>query len=188
LGTICQLVHIDRTDKIAVATETAALACPISAFGLVFVPASGTLATCSSFGASEAQDMGLFRFVGEVVDVFAIFPQGHALIVVATIILIAHAVRIADEEASHLMLNTEVNHLARGLMPHITDTSFSTSGKLVLGTLQFLPTTGILLAVGLLLGDLAQMHGTLPLQGTDTTPSDDHGLVGVGGDGGKVVK
>jgi len=40
----------------------------------VFIPAYRTLATCSSFGASEAHDVGLLGFVGEVVDVFAVLP------------------------------------------------------------------------------------------------------------------
>src|SRR5712671_1313926 len=105
-------MHIDRTNKITVADKATLLTVPNPAFGLVLVSTSGTLATCSSFGASEAQDAGLFRFVGQIVTILAVFPQGHALIVVTAIIAVTDAVRIADEETSHLVLNTEVYHLA----------------------------------------------------------------------------
>ena len=124
-------MHIDRTDKIAVTSETADLACPISAFGLLLMPTSGTLTRGSSFRASKARDMSLFRFVGEIVDILAVFPQSHALIVVSAIVTVAHAMRIADEERSHLLLNTEVDDLASGFVPTITDTSFDASALLI---------------------------------------------------------
>ena len=102
-------MHIDRANKVTVVCESAGAACPSSAFGLVFVPAAGTPARCSSFGASEAQDAGLFRFVGQVVDVLAVLPQGHALVVVPAGVTVAHAVRVADEERADLVLDTEVD-------------------------------------------------------------------------------
>ena len=71
-------MHIDRADEITMAREPASAAGPISAFGLLFMPASGTLATCSSFGAGEARDVSLFRFVGEIVDI--LFFRTHASI------------------------------------------------------------------------------------------------------------
>src|SRR5712692_7542027 len=149
----------------------------------MLLPTSGTLATCSSFRASEAQDAGLFRFVGKVVNVFAILPQGHALIMVPTTITVAYAVRVADEETSHLVLNTEVNHLTGGFVPHIADTAFRAPTYFILGTLQLLPATGILLAVSLRLRQLAHMLVALPLETADTTSSDNHGLACIGGDG-----
>jgi len=181
-------MHIDRTNKITVADKATLLTAPNPAFGLVFVSTSGTLATCSSFGASEAQDAGSFRFVSEIVDVFAILPQSHALIMVAAIITIAHAMRIADKEASHLMLNAEVSHLSRGLVSHVTDTPFRAMAHLVLGALQLPPTTRILLAVGLLLSDGSEAHRALPLEATDTTPCDNHRLACISRDGGQMVK
>ena len=107
-------MHIDRTNQVTMTCEPALLAVPNPAFGFVLMPTSGTLATCSSFGASEARDVSLFRFVGEIIDVFAILPQGHALIVVSAVIPIAHAMRIADEQHSDLVLNTKVNDLLQG--------------------------------------------------------------------------
>ncbi len=69
--TKCQLMHIDRTNKITVAREPTLLAVPNPTFGFVLMPTAGTLATCSSFGASEAQDAGLFCLVSEIVDILS---------------------------------------------------------------------------------------------------------------------
>ncbi len=158
-------------------------ACPISAFGLLFMPTARTLATGSSFGASEARDVSLFRFVTQIVNIFAVFPQRHALIVVATSITSADTVRIADEEASYLMLNTEINHPSRGFVSHVPNTSFRTSAYCMLGMLQLLPTTGIFLATGLLPGNLAQSLMALPLEATNAPSSDDQCLACVRADG-----
>jgi len=108
------------------------------------------------------------------------------LIVVTAIIAVTDTVRIADEETSHLVLNTEVYHLAGGFVPHISDTAFRAPTYFILGTLQLLPATGILLAVSLRLRQLAHMLVALPLETADTTPGDNHGLACVRADGGKV--
>ena len=75
-------MHIDRADEVAVAAKPAAAARSSSAFGLVLVPAARTPDAGPSFGAGEAQGAGLLGFMGEVVDVFAVFPHGHATVVV----------------------------------------------------------------------------------------------------------
>ena len=103
----CILMHIDRTHEITVAHESAGAAGPISSFGLVTMPTSGTPARCASFGAGEALYVGLVAFMGEVVDVLAIFPQGHALIVVSAAVLLTDTMRIADEEAPDLVFHPQ---------------------------------------------------------------------------------
>ena len=168
MSTECILMHIDRTHEITVALETAGAADPISAFGLVFMPAYRTPATGSSFGAGEAHDVGLFRFVREVVDILAIFPQGHPLVVMPALILIAHAMWVADEERTGVVLNAKVDNLPGGFMARITDTTLSPTTLLVLGALQLLPSARILLATGLLPGDFAKLLIALPFEGTDT--------------------
>jgi hypothetical protein len=77
----CKWMHIDGANQVAVAREAALSARPISAVGLVTMPAAGTPAAGSSFGAGEAQDAGMLVFVGEVVDVTAVLPLRHAAIV-----------------------------------------------------------------------------------------------------------
>jgi hypothetical protein len=161
-------------------------ACPISAFGLLFMPTARTLATCSSFGASEARDVGLFRFVTQIVDITAILPQRHTLIVMPAVIPIAHPARIANEERSDFIGDTKINDLTGGSMPRITNTPNSPLTDLILGTLQLFPATGILLASGLLLGKLSQLLSPLPFERTDTTACDDQGPLGIRRDSRKV--
>src|SRR6266566_5967510 len=117
-------MHIDRADQIAVAGEAAGAADPVSAPGLLSMPTAGTLATCSSFRASRARDVSLFGFVGEILDVFAIFPQRHALIVVSALVRLSDAMRIANEDRPDLVVNTKVNHVPSGLMACITNSRF----------------------------------------------------------------
>ena len=159
---------------------------PISAFGLVFVPTCRTLARGSSFGASEAHDMGGFGLVREIGDIFAIFPQGHALIVVSATLLVTHPMRIANEERSNVVLHTEVDHLASGFVPQISNAALCSSALLVLRTLQPLPTTRRLLASRLLLGNLAQLLLALSFERANATPGHDEGFAGRGGDSCKV--
>src|SRR2546423_11506174 len=95
--------------------------------------------------------MSRFRFVGEIVDILAIIPASQTLMVMAAMVAIAHTVRIADEESTHVVvLNTEVDHLAGSLVSLVTDTPLCPSALLVFRALQFLPATGIFLAPGLI--------------------------------------
>jgi len=169
-------MHIDTADQISVSRKSALFAMPLPIFRLVLMSTSGTLARCSSFGASEAQDMGLVAFVGEVGDITTIFPQGHALVVMSPVVAATNAMRIADEERTDLVVNTEVDDLSCRFMAHITDTSFRASALLVLGTLQFLPASRVLLALGLLLGDLAQVLVAPSLERSNTAPRDNQRL------------
>ena len=88
------LMHIDRTNEITVASETAGAAHPISSLGLVSMSTYRTPARCSSFGAGEAHDAGYFGLVGEIVDVASVFPQGYMLVVMTSLVLPPHAVRV----------------------------------------------------------------------------------------------
>ncbi len=67
-------MHIHRSNKVTVSGKATSFTCPISSFGLVFLSTCRTLAARSSFRASEAHDVSLFGFVGQVIDVFPIFP------------------------------------------------------------------------------------------------------------------
>ncbi len=144
------------------------------------MPTARTLARGPSFGASEARDVSLFGFVAEIVNILAIFPQRHALIVVSAIVVGAHAMRMADEERSNLLLHTEVDYLACGFVPQITDAPLCTTALLVFRPLQLLPSARILLAAGLLFGKLSQVSVALPFERADTPPGHDHGSTGIG--------
>jgi hypothetical protein len=175
-------MHIERTDEITVSGEPASTAYPISSFGLVFLPTARTLAACSLFGAREARDVSLFGFVGEIVDVFAILPQSHTLIMMSAVIPMADTMRIADEEGSDFVGDTEIDDFPGSFMTMVTNTSSGSLANFVLGPLQLLPATGILLATGLLFGKLSKLFVALMFERTDTTPCDDQGLLGIGGD------
>jgi hypothetical protein len=162
------MMHIDRTYQVTMTCEPAGEARPISPSGLVAMPAARTPAAGSSFGAGEARDAGLLGFVHEVGDVLAIFPQRHPLVMIPPARTVAHAVGVADEEASHLLIDAEVDDLPGSLMAKITHTPLRSAADLVLGALQFFPAAGGLLTPGLLLGELAELLAPLPLEGTDT--------------------
>jgi len=179
-------MHIDRTDQVPVPGKLALAAYPISAFGFVFVPTSRTPARCSSFGAGEAHDVSSLAFVGQIINILAIFPQGHALIVVPAFVLIADPMRIANEEGADLLLNAEVDHLAGGFVPQVTNSPLGSAALFIFGVLQSLPTPGVLLATGLLLCDLPKLLRPLAFDRTDPSPRDDHGLARVRRDGCQV--
>jgi hypothetical protein len=97
-------VHIDTADNVSMTCEATFSACPISSFGLVPMPTYRTLAACSSFGASEALDVSGFRFMDEIVNVLAIFPQRHALVMVSPTLTVTDTVGIANEERAKFMV------------------------------------------------------------------------------------
>ena len=179
-------MHIDRADEIAVARKAAGAARPSSSLGLVGVPASGTPTACASFGAGRARDAGLLGFVREVANVTAVFPERHALVMMASFILPSDAVRVADEEASDLVLDAKINHLAGGLMPQVAHAPLSPPAHFVLGPLQLLKVSGALLAARLLFGDLSELPTSLPLQRADAAPGHDQRFAGVRGHGSQV--
>ena len=139
MGAECIKMHIDRANEIAMASKSTGSTDPISSLGLVCMPTYRTPAAGSSFGAGEAHDVGLFCFMGQVVDVFAVFPLRHALVVVSAPAFPANTMRVADEERSHLVLDAEVDHPPRGFMTQITDTALAPAADLVPGALQLLP-------------------------------------------------
>ncbi len=180
------LMHIDRTDEIAVAAKPAATADPSSSFGFVLMLASGTPAASASFGAGRAQDASLFAFVHEVIKVFAVFPLRHATIVVTATIAGAHAVRIADEERADVVRDAEVDDFASGLMPQVTDATLGPTAYLVLGPLEFFPASRVFGAAALLFGELPELLAALPLERADAAPGDDERLARAGRHGGQV--
>ncbi len=175
-------MHIHAADDVAMPYKPASLALPYPASWLVCMPAYRTLAACSSFRASEALDAGLLTLVGEIIDITAVLPLRHALVVMASFVLLAHPMRVADEEGINLLLYAEVKHLARGFVAQITHAPLDTAYHLVFRSLQFLPTFGILLTACLLFGKLPVAHVALPFEAANTTARDDQGSACIGRD------
>src|SRR5258708_4379837 len=182
----CKRMHIHRSNNVTVPGKATSFTCPISSFGLVFMLTDRTLATCSSFGASEAHDVSLFCLMGQVVDIFAVFPLGHALVVVPAAIPVADTMRITDEERADFLLLTEGDDGSGGFVSHITNPAFCSCLDLILGFLDFLPPSRVLLASGLSLSNLTQLLSSLTFERPNTASGDDHGLTCVCRDGGKM--
>jgi hypothetical protein len=66
----------------------------------------------------------LRAFLLDIVNVFAIFPARHALVVMASFILVAYPMRIADEDRLHAFLRTEVHHLPRRFVAQVAHLTF----------------------------------------------------------------
>ena len=182
----CERMHIDTADNVTMASEATFAACPISSLGLVFVLAYRTLATCASFRASRALDASLCRFLGEVVDVLAIFPQGHPLVMVTPPVLVAHTMRITNKEGANVVFLAEGDDFASSFVAHITDSALCSSALLVLGPLQSTPSARALLATRLSLPDFSQHLGSLSFERANAATCDDHRLTRVGGNSGQV--
>jgi hypothetical protein len=179
-------MHIDTANKIAVSCKATRSTCPISSLGFLFLPTYRTLATRSSFRASEAQDVSLFGFMGEIVDIFAVFPQSHALIVMSASLLVADTMGITNKELANLLLLAEADDFSCCLVSHVTNTPRCSGSDFILGMLQLLPSARVLLASGLLLSKLAQLFASLTLERPDASTRNNDSLSSVGADGGQV--
>jgi hypothetical protein len=180
------LMHIDRPDEVAVAGKATLAARPLSSSGLVLVPAHGTPAAGSSFGAGRAHDAGLPGFMGEIVDVAPILPQRHALVMMPAIVPVADTMRVADEERAHPALDAEVDHRPGGLVPQVAHAPLGPPADFVPGVLQLLPAARVLRATALLPGEPAELPAALPLEGADAASGHDERLARAGRDGGQV--
>ena len=109
-------VHIHRAYDIPVAFKATGLAPPVSPFGLVTVAAYGTPAGRASFVPSEAHDAVLFGLLLQVINIPAVLPLAHALIVVTPGVLASYPVWIADKNGFDAAFLAEIHHLAGALV------------------------------------------------------------------------
>ncbi len=179
-------MHIRCTHQISMTGKLAGVARPISVLGLMEVSTIGTPARCASFRASEARYVDGSTFVGEVINVLAIFPQSHTLIMVPAFVLVADPMRITNEEGPNLLLHTKIDHFAGRFVSQVTNTSLGTTALLVFGSLQPLPAAGILCTPGLLFGKLSQLLASLMFERTNAAPGHDHSGPHVGSHGSQV--
>jgi hypothetical protein len=68
-------------------------------------------------------------------------------------------------------------------MPKIAHSPLGPSTDLVLGSLELLEASGVLLAATQLLGELPELLAALPFEAADATPGDDEGFASSSGDG-----
>ena len=174
-------MHIDGPDQVPMSLKATRFTDPSPIARLMSVSTGRTPAAGSSFGAGEARHVGLFAFVGEIVQVLAILPESHPLVMVPPVVVITDSMRIANKEGSYLFLDAKVNDLSCRLMTEITNTSFSAATLFVFGMLELFPPFGMFFAATLLVGKLTQVSVALPLQRTNAAPADHQGFPGGGG-------
>lgn len=165
-------MHIETADYVSMSAEPTVLAPPRSACRLVSMPANRTLATGPSFGASEALDAGLCTLVGQIVDIPAVLPLRHALVVMASFVLPSDPVRIADEERPHLLFLTKRDHLPGRLVAQITHTPLDAASHRALGPLQLPPPARVLLTPRLFFGQLPVPPIALSFETANAAPRD----------------
>ena len=186
-------VHIDRAYDIPVAFKSTGLASPVPPFGLMTMATYGTPAGRTTFVPGEAwamrptmRDAVLFRLLLQIIDIPAVLPLAHALVVVAAGVLAADPVGVADEHGFHFMFLTKIHHLAGPLVAQVTDAALSAQSQLCACMSRFPPATGALLAAGALGLNLSELLAVVALQGADTAPGDNQRITLVGGHGGQM--
>ncbi len=134
-------MHVDAAHHIPMPSEVALPMAthPLSASGPLVAPACRTLARRSPFRASEAHDAGLLALVRQIVDVFAIFPLGHALMMVPSCWAIAHPMGIANVENPDLLGLTEMHDFAGAFVPQVAHLPLDAGTHLPAGSLQLAP-------------------------------------------------
>jgi hypothetical protein len=112
-----QGMHVHAPHDIAVANQATAPTGPVPSSRLLLPVASRTVAAGSSLTAAEARDADLCALFVEILLVLAVFPLAHALVVMVSLVLSAHPVRIAHIERLHPFPLAEVDHLSGALVP-----------------------------------------------------------------------
>ena len=173
-------MHVHASYNVPVAYKATAPTGPVASFRLLLPVASRTVATGSPLTATEARDANLFTLVLQIVLILAVFPLRHALVVVASLVFLAHAMRIAHIERLHPCLLAEVDHLPRPLMPQVPHPPFLLAPFPLPCILQAAPALGAFLTTSLQARELAQRLVVLPFDAAHPSPSHDEGLTRAG--------
>src|SRR5947207_403813 len=89
---------------------------PITPFRLLPPVAAWTAAAGSSLTAAEAHDADPFTLLLQVLLILAVLPLPDALVVMASLALVTHCVRITQVERLHPCGMAEFQHLPRALL------------------------------------------------------------------------
>ena len=173
-------MHIHAPHNVAVTSKATAPTGPVSSSRLLLPAASWTLAAGSPLTAREAHDTGLLAFFLQILLIFAIFPLGHALMVMASCVVPAYPMRIAHIERLHAFGSAEVDYLPCALMPQVAHSPFLLAAFAFPGVVQAPPALGALLAPCLQAGELPQRLVVLPFEAADAAADDDESLAARG--------
>ena len=98
-----------------------------------------TAGTRSPFRSAEARNADVFTLLVQVLDVLAILPLGHPLVMFSTTWRFSYPIWIPDIGIRYFVCLAEVNHLTGALVPHVPDTTFGAECIAVPRTVQRMP-------------------------------------------------
>ncbi len=175
-------MHIHTPHDVSVTDKATAPTGPVAPCRLLLPVTSRTMAAGSSLTATEAHDADPFTLLVQILLVLAVLPLSHALVVMASLVLVAHPVRIAHVERLHPCGTAEVHRLPRPLVPQVAHPAFLLAPFALFGILQAPPPLGACATAGLQTSQLPERLVVLPLDGAHASPSDDESLAARGGD------
>src|SRR6266446_7033101 len=103
-------MHVHAPHDISVAHKATAPTGPVAPFRLLLPVTAWTAAAGSSLTAAEAHDADPFTLLLEVPLIRAVLPLAHTLVMMASLALAAHPMRITHVERLHLCGTAEVHH------------------------------------------------------------------------------
>jgi hypothetical protein len=136
-----QRVHGEAADPIPMPAQgpLGVATAPMAPLHAVFPAAYRTLARCPPLRTSAALDAGYGGLGGEGGAILPVFPDGQALVVVRPLVLLAHAIWGADEQAPHTLLLAEGDAFARALVAQSTDLPPFARAHVAAGALEVAP-------------------------------------------------
>lgn len=147
------------------AFKSTGAASPVSPLGLVAMTAYGTLAGRSLLLPGEAHDAVLFQLLFQIADVLPVLPLAHTLIVMASGMLPANAVRVANEESFDAALLAEIRHYPDALGAQVADSAIIAQSELRSCPPELTRASRALLTAGSLSLDFAQLLAVQALEG-----------------------
>ena len=149
---------------------------PVAPTNLLALLAVRTSARGAPFGAGEAQDASLSTLLLEIGLVLAVFPLGHALVVVAPGILVTNAMRVPNEDRLHALLFKKAHNLSRRFVPLVAHLPLGAGSQPGFGPLELAPAPRPCGAACLLALQLPQALVVAALEAADASPAHDQSL------------
>ncbi len=174
-------MHVHAPHDISVASKATPPTGPVPALRLLLPATLRTLAAGSSLIAREALNADFATFLLEILLIFAVLPLRHALVMMSSLVLIAHPMRVSHIECVDPFPLAEVDHLPRPLMAQVAHAPFFLAAFPLSAILQTPPAFGAFLAAGLQTREPPEQLVVLPFEASYASPGHDEGLACAGG-------
>ena len=150
-------VHVGGAHDVTVAFEATPGTPPHAALRFVCRSAPRTPTGRAPLTAGEALDVVNRGLVGEVLNVLAVLPLVHSLVVLVPRVFLLDPIGIANEQNADALGGAERDRARSTLVPEITDAALGSQGYFRAGALNLLPSSRSRLASGPLAGQLAEL-------------------------------